>query len=74
MRGNLQANLSDFYRATYKVTPAMLVEAVGTIAATVETILDGCQENVEPTGIQQPEHEPAMPRLLTTKGVEVLHV
>ena len=34
---------SDFYLATYKVTPAMLLEAVETIAATVKTILNGCQ-------------------------------
>jgi hypothetical protein len=39
---------SDFYLATYKVTPAMLLEAVETIAATVKTILNGCQhEEVE---------------------------
>jgi len=35
---------SDFYLATYKVTPAMLLEAVETIAATVKTILSGCQQ------------------------------
>ena len=35
---------SDFYLAAYKVTPAMLLEAVETIAATVKTILSGCQE------------------------------
>jgi len=35
---------SDFYLATYKVTPAMLIEAVETIAETVKTILGGCQE------------------------------
>jgi antirestriction protein ArdC len=35
---------SDFYLASYKVTPAMLLEAVETIAATVKTILSGCQE------------------------------
>lgn len=35
---------SDFYLAAYKVTPAMLLEAVETIAATVKTILGGCQE------------------------------
>jgi len=35
---------SDFYLAAYKVTPAMLLEAVETIAATVKTILNGCQE------------------------------
>ena len=34
----------DFYLASYKVTPAMLLEAVETIAATVKTILSGCQE------------------------------
>ena len=35
---------SDFYLAAYKVTPAMLLEAVETIAVTVKTILGGCQE------------------------------
>jgi antirestriction protein ArdC len=35
---------SDFYLASYRVTPAMLLEAVETIAATVKTILGGCQE------------------------------
>lgn len=35
---------SDFYLASYRVTPAMLLEAVETIAATVKTILAGCQE------------------------------
>jgi antirestriction protein ArdC len=35
---------SDFYLAAYKMTPAMLLEAVETIAATVKTILGGCQE------------------------------
>ncbi len=35
---------SDFYLATYSVTPAMLIEAVETIAATVKAILGGCQE------------------------------
>jgi antirestriction protein ArdC len=34
---------SDFYLAAYKVTPAMLLEAVETIATTVKTILAGCQ-------------------------------
>ena len=34
---------SDFYLATYSVTPAMLLEAVEMIAATVKTILNGCQ-------------------------------
>jgi antirestriction protein ArdC len=35
---------SDFYLASYRVTPAMLLEAVETIAATVKTILAGSQE------------------------------
>ena len=35
---------SDFYLATYRVTPAMLLQAVETIAATVKTILSECQE------------------------------
>jgi hypothetical protein len=35
---------SDFYLATYSVTPAMLLEAVETIAATAKAILSGCQE------------------------------
>jgi len=35
---------SDFYLASYRVTPTMLLEAVETIAATVKTILSGCQE------------------------------
>jgi antirestriction protein ArdC len=34
---------SEFYLATYSVTPAMLLQAVETIAATVKTILSGCQ-------------------------------
>jgi antirestriction protein ArdC len=39
---------SDFYLATYKVTPAMLLEAVETIAKTARTVLDGCQQAEEP--------------------------
>jgi antirestriction protein ArdC len=35
---------SDFYLAAYKITPAMLLEAVETIAITVKTILSECQE------------------------------
>jgi hypothetical protein len=35
---------SEFYLATYSVTPAMLIQAVETIAATVKTILSECQE------------------------------
>ena len=38
---------SEFYLATYRVTPAMLIEAVETIAATVKTILSGCQREQE---------------------------
>lgn len=34
---------SEFYLASYSVTAAMLLEAVETIAATVKTILNGCQ-------------------------------
>jgi len=35
---------SNFYLATYSVTPAMLLQAVETIAATVKTILSECQQ------------------------------
>ena len=35
---------SDFYLATYSVTPAMLLQAVETIAATVKTVLSECKE------------------------------
>ena len=45
---------SDFYLATYSVTPAMLLQAVETIAATVKTILSGCQHEAEPEGISLP--------------------
>jgi hypothetical protein len=38
---------SDFYLAAYNVTPAMLLEAIETIAKSVKTILEGCQQ-VEP--------------------------
>jgi antirestriction protein ArdC len=34
---------SDFYLAAYNVSPAMLLEALETIAATTRTILSGCQ-------------------------------
>jgi antirestriction protein ArdC len=44
---------SDFYLATYRVTPAMLLEAVETIAKTVKTILEGCPQT-EPEGISMP--------------------
>ena len=39
---------SDFYLASYAVTPAMLLEAVETIATTVKTILQGCQHETAP--------------------------
>jgi antirestriction protein ArdC len=35
---------SDFYLASYDVTPAMLLDAVETIAKTVKTILEGCPQ------------------------------
>jgi len=35
---------SNFYLASYRVIPAMFLEAVETIATTVKTILSGCQE------------------------------
>src|SRR5215469_8396113 len=38
---------SDFYLATYCITPAMLLEAVETIATTVKTILSGCQQDAD---------------------------
>jgi len=48
---------SDFYLATFKVSPAMLLEAVETIAATVKTILSGCQQEVEE--IERTQYEQA---------------
>lgn len=46
---------SDFYLATYSVTPAMLLEAVETIAKTAKIILEGCQQvEPEPEGILMP--------------------
>src|SRR5215469_11502854 len=45
---------SDFYLATYDVIPPMLLQAIETIAATVKTILEGCQQENQP-----PESEPA---------------
>jgi antirestriction protein ArdC len=66
---------SDFYLATYSVTPAMLLEAVETIAGTVKTILDGCQhEEVSPSCTRQEEPKPFMPGMLAVKDVEVRHV
>ncbi len=44
---------SEFYLASYSVTAAMLLEAVETIASTVKTILEGCQQT-EPEGISMP--------------------
>lgn len=38
---------SEFYLAAYSVTPKMLLEAVGTIAATVKTIMQGCELQAE---------------------------
>lgn len=46
---------SEFYLASYSVTPAMLLEAVETISTTVKTILEGCQQiEPEPEGISMP--------------------
>ena len=46
---------SDFYLAAYSVTPPMLLEAVETIASTVKTMLEGCQQTEpEPEGISMP--------------------
>jgi antirestriction protein ArdC len=49
---------SDFYLATYSVTPAMLLEAVEAIATTVKTILNACQpeesETVSMPVVMQP--------------------
>jgi antirestriction protein ArdC len=58
---------SDFYLATYSVTPAMLLEAVETIAKTARTILDGCQQ-CEPEGIPMPSVLP------TISNTEALYV
>jgi antirestriction protein ArdC len=44
---------SDFYLATYKVTSAMLLEAVEAIAATVKAILSGCQQDAEEISAEQ---------------------
>lgn len=41
---------SEFYLATYKVTPAMLLEAVETIAATVKIVLQGCSPQEPESG------------------------
>jgi antirestriction protein ArdC len=57
---------SDFYLATYSVTPAMLLEAVETIAKTVKTILEGC-----PQGQPEPDF---VPGVLTVADAEVCHV
>jgi antirestriction protein ArdC len=52
---------SDFYLAAYSVTPAMLLEAVETIAKTARTILDGCQQaEPEPEGIPMPSVLPTI--------------
>ncbi|MFZ0275885.1 MAG: ImmA/IrrE family metallo-endopeptidase [Candidatus Sulfotelmatobacter sp.] len=52
---------SEFYLATYEVTPAMLLEAVETIARTVKTILDGCPQpetELQPSYIPLPSASP----------------
>ena len=60
---------SEFYLAAYSVTPAMLLEAVETIAKTAKTILDGCQQTEsEPEGISLPSVLPI------ASSMEVLHV
>jgi len=60
---------SEFYLAAYSVTPAMLLEAVETIAKTAKTILDGCQQTEsEPEGISVPSVLPV------ASSMEVLHV
>jgi antirestriction protein ArdC len=45
---------SDFYLAAYRVTPAMLLEAVETIATTVKTILDSGSSQEEPQPVVIP--------------------
>jgi antirestriction protein ArdC len=46
---------SEFYLAAYRVTPAMLLEAVETIAKTVKLILEGCQhQDSEPASAELP--------------------
>jgi len=52
---------SDFYLATYSVTPAMLLEAVETIAATVKAILGGCQQDADEIVATQSGQELAQP-------------
>jgi antirestriction protein ArdC len=49
---------SDFYLAAYKVTPAMLLEAVETIAATAKTILHGCQQEQRCASYAETRHSP----------------
>ena len=52
---------SDFYLATYQVTPAMLFEAVETIAETVRTILGGCRlQESEPENIPTLASDPVV--------------
>lgn len=59
---------SEFYLAAYSVTPGMLLEAVGTIATTVKTILEGCSQ-------EQPAVPSSfVPDVATTQIPEVLHV
>ena len=56
-----------FYLATYKVTPAMLLEAVETIAKTVKTVLEGCQQ-------VEPETEGVMPSVPVVSNEAVMYV
>jgi hypothetical protein len=58
---------SDFYLATYRVTPAMLLEAVETIAKSVKTILEGCQQ-------VEPEPEGIMPSVQAVSNEAVMYV
>lgn len=60
---------SEFYLASYRVTPQTLLEAVETIAATVKTILEGCST-------EQPERASSfVPAVAATQNAtEVLYV
>jgi hypothetical protein len=55
--------LSEFYLASYRITPAMLLQAVETIAKTVKTILEGCQQDRIPVQ-SEPAPAPEEPALL----------
>jgi antirestriction protein ArdC len=59
---------SEFYLASYRVTPAMLLEAVETIAATVKTILEGCSQ-------EQPSVPGSfVPATTTTRTAELMYL